>query len=315
MAQDQGMTSATHSKHAGKIVFAKDLSSIAFKKEKPNNFRNSFNASEPIYARLYLKKSVGNTPHEGSKAYAAVFMYDLYINGQKVPFKKAFGMYKHIPDSERTFFMNETTDQDIMHVWTTWRPTLLPNETDEELKYGDVNIMARSFAMALMEQEAGTHQIELKMYSRDIASGAETEVLASGSFTLKITEADKKALLFKYAPPLPKDEWAGSSKQKLIKDLTLAFENQLNKTPILVGLSGRDWSEGTYTLTGQKYRKVAAWAVFDDTDGDGQVPITTFNWISDYANGGWTKWRFDSHCLGCPNWDVEVDAVKMMANK
>ena len=25
MAQDQGMTSATHSKHAGKIVFVKDL--------------------------------------------------------------------------------------------------------------------------------------------------------------------------------------------------------------------------------------------------------------------------------------------------
>lgn len=313
-SQDQGITSPAHGDHVGKIVFADNLDAISFKKEDARQFKNSFNASEPIYARLYLPKSVGNTPHGGSKSYASIYMYDLYIDGNKVPFKKSFGMAEHVPVPERTFYMESTTDQEELGVWTTWRPTLLPRETDEELKYGNVNTMARCFVLALMDQPAGTHEVELKMYSRDMADNRQTDVLASGKFTLKLTEADKKAFAFKYAPPLPKDEWVGSDKQQLIRDLKVAFANQLNKEPILVGLVGRDWTESIYRLTGGKYRKIAAWAVFEDGDGDGQVPITTFNWISDYSGGSWTKWRFDSHCNGCPDWDVEVAAVKAMAS-
>lgn len=239
-------------------------------------------------------------------------MHDLFINGRKVGFKKAFGMYRHVPDAERTFFMEEISDNDVLNVWTTWRPTLLPNESDDELKYGSVNIMARSFVLALLEAGAGTHDIELKLYGRDFASSLETEVVASGRFTITLSQSDIKALAFKYAPPLPKDKWKGGDKNRLIRDLTLAFEKEVRKKPLIVGLLGVDTEEGTYRLTGQKYRKVAAWAVFDDTDGDGQVPITSFNWISDYTNAGWTKWRFNSHCLGCANWDVEVAAVKAL---
>jgi len=224
-------------------------------------------------------------------------------------------MAEHVPDSERTFYMESITKDANLNVWTTWRPTLLPRETDEDLKYGGVNTMARCFVLALMDQPAGTHSVELKMYSREMAGDGETGVLASGKFSLELTDADKRSFAFKYAPPLPKDEWAGSDKARLITDLGRAFANQLNKEPILVGLSGRDWTESTYRLTGGKYRKVAAWAVFEDTDSDGQVPITTYNWISDYSGGSWTKWRFDSYCNGCPDWDVEVAAVKAKASR
>lgn len=314
-AQDQGITSAVHGQHSGKIVFAKSLNAIAFKKEQPSKFATNFKASEPIYARLYLPKSVGNTDHGGSKAYASIYMYDMYIDGQQVPFKKGFGFYKQVPESQRTYYMESEEDQERMNVWTTWRPTLLPNESDEELKYGNVNIMARAFALALLELSPGSHEVELKFASRDIAGEGNTGVIASGKFNIELTAADKKDLAFKYAPPLPKDEWTGGNKAQLLKEVHAAFANQLNKEPIRVGLVGRDWNEGSYTLTGQKYRKLSAWAVFDDTDGDGQVPITTFKWISDYSNGGWTKLRFDSHCLGCPDWDVEVAAVKALGDK
>ncbi|PHI20895.1 hypothetical protein CEQ90_05890 [Lewinellaceae bacterium SD302] len=311
-AQDQGVTSPTHGDYNGQIVFAKSLDAIAFKKERPGSFANSFKASESIYARLYLPKSVGNTDHGGNRAYAIIQMYDLYIDGQQVPFKKGFGFYKQVPENERTYYMVSVDEQDKINVWTTWRPTLLPDESDDELKYGGVNVMARAFALALLDQSPGTHEVELRFHSRDLAGEGATKVLASGKFTLELTASDKRELAFKYAPPLPKDEWTGGNKAQLIAEATAAFANQLNKDPIAVGLVGRDWQEGSYTLTGQKYRKLAAWAVFDDTDGDGQVPITTFNWISDYSNGGWTKMRFDSHCLGCPDWDVEVAAVKAL---
>ena len=307
---DQGYTSKTHEKYAGKIVFAENLQSISFKNENPSAFKSSFQVSEPIYARVYLHKSIGNTAHEGDRTHKANIMYDLYIDGKKVSFKKAFGMYRHIPDNERTFYMEDIENNDQLNQWTTWRPTLLPLEKDDDLKYGSVNIMARSFALSLLDLSAGTHEVELRMYSRDLASGAETEVLASGSFSLKITEADKKTLAFKYVPPLPKDTWIGGDKEAITSEIEKAFIDELRKTPIATGIYSKDWNEGTYSLTGQRYRKIAGWAVFDDTDGDGQVPITTFNFISDYSGGSWIKLRFDSHCLGCPDWDVEVEAVK-----
>ena len=209
--------------------------------------------------------------------------------------------------------MEDVEDMEQLNMWTTWRPTLLPLETDDDLKYGSVNIMARCFVLSLLDLSAGTHDVELKMYSKDLASGAETGVLASGSFSIKITEADKKAFAFKYVPPLPKDTWIGGDKEVVIAEIERAFIGELRKTPIVTGIYSPDWKEGTYSLTGQRYRKIAGWAVFDDTDGDGQVPVTTFNFISDYSGGSWSKLRFDSHCLGCPDWDVEVEAVKAYA--
>ncbi|MDA9773644.1 hypothetical protein N9B82_01690 [Saprospiraceae bacterium] len=309
---DQGITSKVHENHRSKIVFAKKLRDIQFKNENVSAFQTDFLASESIYARVYLEQSIGNTPHGNQKSYKAHLMYDLYIDGKKIAFKKAFGMYRHIPENKRSFYIEEIDNQDQLEVWTSWRPTLLPNESDDDLKYGSVNIMARSFALSLLELTPGKHDIEIRMYSMDMATMATTPILASGSFTLSITEKDKKALTFKYSPPLPNKAWLRNDEKIVIEDATRAFEVELRKKPLITGIYSPDWQEGTYTLTGKRYRKIAAWAVFDDTDGDGQVPVTTFNFISDYSNGAWSKLRFDSFCLGCPDWDVEVDAVKAM---
>lgn len=311
---DQGFTSPTHEKYSGQIVFADNLADISFKKENPSGFKNSFDASQAIYSRVYLDKSIGNTSHGGERCYSATLMYDLYINGRKVPFKKSFGLFGGLPNNEKTFYMEGVTDVEQLDVWTTWRPTFLPLESDEELKFGSVNIMARCFVLSLLELPAGTHEIELKMYSRNMAAGKNTDVLASGKFTLNLTNADKRAMAFKYAPPLPKEKWQGNDKEAIEQDIKRAFVKELGKTPIITGIYSPYWNENTYSLTGQRYRKIAGWAVFEDGDGDGQVPITTFNFISDYSNGSWTALRFDSHCNGCPNWDVEVDAVKAFMN-
>lgn len=312
---DQGITSTVHRQNVGKIVFADNLNAISFKRENPSEFKTSFDASEPIYARVYLEKSIGNTSHSGSKAYACYLMYDMYIDGKKVDHKKSFGMWRSIAESSRTYFTEELTDDKKLNVWTSWRPTLLPNIGDDDLKYGVVNIQARAFALALLDLSNGSHDVTLKMYSVDMANeNAKTDVLAEGSFSIEVTSAFKKELAFKYAPPLPKDEWRGSNKEAVKADIVRAFELELKKTPIISGINGMDWKEGTYSLTGQRYRKIAGWAVFEDGDGDGQVPITTFNFISDYSGGSWTKLRFDSHCLGCPDWDVEVAAVKALKN-
>ncbi|MEO0469216.1 MAG: hypothetical protein AAF206_06330 [Bacteroidota bacterium] len=315
IAQDQGMTSPIHRQYVNQIVFATSPGPIAFRSENPSQFQTAFKSGQPIYARVYADKSLSNLRYGGLREQAgAILLYDLYINGEKVQHKKSFGMYRHIPDGKKTYYTEQMETDETFFQWTCWKHYVLPREDDEELKFGNRNIPARAFVLALLEQAPGTHQIRMEVKGLSLDGERKTKLIAGGEFSIELTAADKQKLAFRYAPPLPKDEWRGGNKQNLIAELTTAFEQEIRKKPIIVGLYGIDWKEGSYSLTGQKYRKLSAWAIFPDGDGDGQVPVTTFNWISDYTNGGWTKLRFDSHCNGCPNWDVEVAAVEALAN-
>ena len=56
----QGITSDVHKNNMGKIVFGPSYESIAFKKEIPASFKNSFTFGEPIYVRAYLDNSLSN---------------------------------------------------------------------------------------------------------------------------------------------------------------------------------------------------------------------------------------------------------------
>lgn len=307
-AQDQGITSEVHRENVNKIVFANNKADLAFKNEKSGRFKNSFTSSDNIYGRVYVDKSIKNKTGEYT---AGVLMYDMYIDGEQTAHKKSFGMYRHL--SNKSYYTEQMEADDTFNSWTSWKVWLLPEESDDELTYGNCNIAARAFTLGLLEQAPGKHDIKIDVYHVSMDGETKSDVLASGSFTMDIKAADKKKLAFAYAPPLPKDEYTGSNKEATIGDIKEAFIQELGKTPIICGIYKRGWKEGSYSLTGQKYKKIAGWAVFEDGDGDGQVPITTFNFISDYTNGGWTKLRFDSHCLGCADWDVEVAAVKALA--
>jgi len=307
-AQDQGITSKVHRNHVNTIVFGNKKSDLAFKNEKPERFNNTFTSSENIFGRIYLDKSIKNKTDQYTPG---VLYYDLYIDGQRIEHKKSFGMFRHLKN--KTYYTEEMSADDSWRTWTSWKIWLLPEENDDELKYGNCNIPARAFTLALLDQAPGKHDIQLEMYHMSTDGETKSDVLASGSFTLDLKAKDKKRLAFAYAPPLPKDEYQGNDKKATIAAIKEAFTQELGKTPIICGIYKQGWKEGSYTLTGQKYKKIAGWAVFEDTNGDGQVPITTFNFISDYTNGGWTKLRFDSHCLGCADWDVEVSAAKALA--
>ncbi len=307
--QDQGITSDVHRKNVNKIVFANNKSDLAFKSERPGNFKNSFSSSDHIYGRIYTDRSIKNKTGDPAPG---ILMYDMYIDGKRVAHKKSFGMHRHL--SDKSYYTEQMEADESWSQWTSWKVWLLPEENDEELKYGNCNIAARAFTLGLLDLSPGSYEIKIDVYNVDMVGENKSKVLASGNFTLELKEKDKKKLAFAYAPPLPKDEYQGSDKNIVVADIKEAFIQELGKTPIICGIYKRGWKEGTYSLTGQKYKKIAGWAVFEDGDGDGQVPITTFNFISDYSNGGWTKLRFDSHCLGCANWDVEVAAVKALGN-
>ncbi|WP_291723847.1 hypothetical protein [Bernardetia sp.] len=316
-AQDQGMTSETHSKYVGKIVFASDPTALNFKNENPSKFKTSFSADEPIYSKIYLAKSLANTPYQnGDTEYALMVNgYKMTIDGKPVEFKRTFGDMQPKMNGRDIYYYTELDLQNMASFkeWTTWRHFLLPKENDEELKYGNRNISARAFTLALLDLEEGTHNVKIELYGHSMTEDKHTEPVATGEFEITLTAEDKKNLAFKYAAPLPKDKWQGGNKEQILKELAVAFENEFKEKPLYIGILDADWKEGTYSLNGQKYRKISAYAVWADKDGDGMNSLTGYNWISDYSSGSWTKLRFDSHCNTCPRYKVEYVAIKALA--
>jgi len=83
-AQDQGMTSSTHSANVGKIVFAKER--IKFDSQDQIKLEKAFNSNDPLYGRIYLPKSLSRLGAEdnGGKCKNAegVYRIKMFIDGQ-----------------------------------------------------------------------------------------------------------------------------------------------------------------------------------------------------------------------------------------
>lgn len=95
---------------------------------------------------------------------------------------------------------------DPIYVWTTWRHYLLPNLDDEELSYGNRNISAMAFVLALLEAGPGTHNISLDVYGMNASGDNQTEVIATGSFSLSLSPEDMSMMTPKYVSS-PIEEW------------------------------------------------------------------------------------------------------------
>ncbi len=315
-AQDQGMTSDAHSDYVGKIVFTSDPSALNFGKDNPSKFKNEFDASDPIYSKVFLSKSLANNIYQdGEQEYALMITgYRMYIDGKLIEHKRAFSNAPQM-SGENTFYYTEFDPSGIeaFKKWTAWRHFILPKEDDEELKYGNRNMSARAFTLALLELEEGKHSVKIEVIGCSVAESQYTDVLATGEFKITLSKEDKKKLAFKYAAPLPKEKWQGGNKEQILKELEIAFQNEFKEKPLYIGILDAGWKEGTYSLNGQKYRKISAYAIWADKDGNGMNSLTGYNWISDYSSGNWTKLRFDSHCNTCPRYEVEYVAIKALA--
>lgn len=312
--EDQGMTSPTHENYVGQIVFADNKDAIAFKNEKPADFKNQLTASNQIHSRIYLDQSLGNIQINGNEMMGGIALsYDIYINGTKVAYKRSFDIKKiNIPEHKQSCYTDYVKESKQIQEWTTWRLPLLPDPKDPEVKYGNVNMGARAFVLALLEQKAGTHQIKIELSAYSTYSNIYTDVLARGEFSLVLSKEDKERLASAYAAPLPKDEWEGNNKAALLEEVRKAFQDKIKISPLKVGLLGKDWTEHVYTDTKGKYRTVSAWAVFPDVNGNGMSPLVSYNWTSNLSTDGWTKLFYDGFCTNCPDWEVEIEMVKAL---
>lgn len=121
---DQGISGTTHEKYLGKIVFSNER--ISKDDPEESEFKERFNADEPLYGRYYYAKSAANTP--------VYQYYDLKKRKTDGPCrgdcKYALNIFREGSDGVFTARCGELNGEETE--WTTWQLSINPVADDPE---------------------------------------------------------------------------------------------------------------------------------------------------------------------------------------
>lgn len=244
MEEDKGISGSIHTKYLKKIVFSK--TEIVKGSENESSFTNSFSATDNIYPRVYLEKSVGTEAKSIGDCYGGSnFIRWTFDDGAtKLP--------EWLGESNYT-----ATDDDL---WTTFQPAMSPSESDMNYDVGNL----KNFIKIVRYLPVGTHKVKMDVvYDIPVDQEAtsamreencmkwttkfgEEKVLATGEFTLNVTEAGKKTL-YKKACPLYKKQVADYNRSsfKLVSNATALVKEKTNvdwnKFTLLKIVGVKDW--------------------------------------------------------------------------
>lgn len=121
---DQGISSPTHERYLGKIMFSNERIS----KDNPDEskFKERFKADEPLYGRYYYAKSAANTP--------VYQYYDLKKRKSQGPCREncryALSIFREGSDGVFTARCGELLGEETE--WTTWQLSINPVADDPE---------------------------------------------------------------------------------------------------------------------------------------------------------------------------------------
>jgi hypothetical protein len=280
---DQGMTSATHTSHAGKIVFS--TQEIKFRNEDPSKFRTSFKIGEPIFGRLYFHRSMMNTTlyhtqvsdemKPGSGAREGRWELKVYVDGENQNLD--FGGLAAGKVSEKA-----------EKEWTSWQMNLAPDiEKLKERKITD------NWIKVVAGLKPGTHTIKLEFYATQ--GQYRSKPMAAGSFDMIVEEGASFA-----AGEFPKSTYAGADLNSIREKMKSALVGPVAKSASEVKDVSvtSDWNPGRYTDTLVEYRKIQGTVLWEDENGDGVYRYTTYSFIQDKSGNGWGPLRFKAFVNG-----------------
>ncbi|MDP2386976.1 MAG: hypothetical protein Q8M29_11430 [Bacteroidota bacterium] len=197
MEPDNGISSPTHTKYLKKIVFSK--SEIVKAQENEANFTNTFNVTDNIYSRVFIEKSIKNEAGNVGDCYnGTYFMRWSFDDGST-----------KLPEWLNTNIHNVLSGNDGYAKWTTWQPGVSPSESDMTFAQTEI----KYFVKYIRNLPNGKHKMKMEVVydiPEDSNNGYSTyeyttkfgpeKVLASGDFTINITEEGRKQLYKKVCP-------------------------------------------------------------------------------------------------------------------
>lgn len=286
---DQGMTSNLHQKNAGRVVFAKKM--IGFKAQDSAKLEDTFSLSDPIFGRVLLERSLGNTPiyADGFAEPQAMreFDYDvrLYINGKNVPV--AFGV-----------FQQGGLEGEAGQQWTTFQFAPHPVGMENDFKRD-----AEPWRKATAGLAEGAYDVRFEFFATN-GQFRSAAPIAVGAFTLKVGAGERIAATGKF----PATSYAGGDAGEIAAAMRKALVGPVAKSAdeIRDVSVTSEWNPLVYSDTKRRYRAISGAVLWADSNGDGVCRYTTYNFVSD-ATGpqSWGPLRFRSFCNGCEEGNAE----------
>lgn len=276
-----------HANNIGKIVWAKE--EIGLNKQDSIKTETTFNITDPIFGRVFLPQSIGNTPvysqvkDLSAKPHANInfgYEFRLFIDG-----KEHKVMYDVFTKSKLNGRAGET--------WTTWQFAPNPIPFDAGFK-----MEADAWRKSTKDLTPGEHKVRFELWT---VSGnfKSRKAISSGEFTLKKGIGDRISA----GGQFPKDTHSGNT--EAVRTAMKKAMGEKANTIIDIAVTS-DWKRGIYSDTKRQYRVISGAILFQDQDNDGVCRFVTYNFSSPHISGdNWGPLKFQSFCMGCPEGDVE----------
>ncbi len=283
-------SSAMHRNNPRKMVWSTKIIS----KDVQDSFkpRKSFKLTDPIFGRIYLEHSLGNTPiysqngdSEPSENTNFGYEFKLMIDGQEKTHK--FGV-----------FSGGKFPSNVGETWTSWQFAPNPVPFDESF-----SVEAEAWRKATSGLAAGTHEVRFELWGVQ-GSYRTRQPMSVGEFSLVVGEGDRVVSGVKF----PSDTYRGSDLKKIKQGIMRVMEGSAGKSTgeVLTVAVTSDWEIGIYNDSKRQYRTIRGAILWNDNDGDGYFRFTSCYFVSNHQSGDkWEELKFKSYSMGGPEGDVE----------
>lgn len=287
--KDKGLYSQRHREHVGRMIWSNRQIGLDVQDTVP--LKSEFALAEPLFGRLYLARSLGNTPLYGGsddKPRESIdyrYRYRLYVDGEE-----------KTPNGDR--FSDGRLNDQGGQTWTTWQLALNPEPYDDIFK-GE----SKAWRAVTRTLAPGRHQVRLELWSEQGIYLSDGPV-AVGEFTLSLGAGAKLAL----QESLPADAYAGGDLDQVRAEMRRALVGPVAKAAgeILEVRVTSEWNHKRYIDTKRRYRAIMGTVLWADSDGDKVCRFTSYNFTSDETGANaWSPLKFRSFCNGCPEGEVD----------
>lgn len=322
------MTSDLHSKYVKQIIFSK--SEIPKTGASENALASTFNLGDDIYARTFIEKSCRNEQiNIGAQKYDGKFGYRIYVDGK---------LFTDMPGTKRPGYkLDGEYSTDGLSIYESARETSTTFAQDLSRSWGGEKDKGAYYDGLLLDfyynawlMPAGAHKVKMEMVFYIPADGALAEykwtsafgkekILASGEFTLNVTEAGKLTAAKKLCSmPDIKTETDYFKKPALTKApqatewVKKDVAEKGTKATLIKVVEGEEWGYIKNSWGIITHRELWGTAFFQDNEtklyytraikftqqnissGGAKYGNTTWDW-QDYDNAGK---RFCKECIG-----------------
>lgn len=281
---DEGITSTTHQKNLGKIIWANEI--IDRENTDPSKIKSEFNVTDFIYGRAYFKESISNVPiyvyEEGARVdvippcssaeNGCIYTAKLYIAG------------KLVWETPFDYMSEEQVDLTSFQVWI--RPIPEHDET------------SKSYRSMINKLPVGRHQVRIEFHSTgenysDDTRKKQSEPMAVGEFTYVKNEGDKIPFGKTFA-----DYGAGmrdrEAEQGMLACLRQHAQDQGWKGEIIdIKIKDQNWTVKRHEWSGRIiYRGASAYVYYQKADG--VCAVQSYSFGQESLNDGYDRFKLET---------------------